>query len=102
VSLLEESGVPVGRGVAVATPLLSQSQPEFGGFNIQLGDLTATCVDMLLAKLARNERGIPSMRQTLLIQAPWVDGPAAFTPVAPKRPEPGARRRRLAENGKRA
>lgn len=82
VRLLREAGVPVGRDVAVATPLLSASQREFGGFNIQLRDLTAACVDMVLAKLARNERGLPPMRQTLLLQAPWADGPAAFVPAA--------------------
>jgi DNA-binding LacI/PurR family transcriptional regulator len=85
VQLLRDAGVPVGGEVAVTTPLLSAQQREFGGFNIQLRDLTATSVDMLLAKLARNERGIPSMRQTLLIQAPWVDGPAAFKPPVGKR-----------------
>ena len=85
VRLLREAGVPVGREVAVTTPLLSAHQREFGGFNIQLRNLTSACVDMVLAKLARNERGLPPMRQTLLIQAPWVDGPAAFTPAAGRR-----------------
>jgi len=82
VKLLRDAGLPVGREVAVATPLLSERQREFGGFNIQLSDLARTSVDMVLAKLARNERGLPPMRQTLLIQAPWVDGPAAFMPAA--------------------
>ncbi len=82
VALLRAAGLPVGRGVAVATPVLSDRQREFGGFNIHLRDLARTGVDMVLAKLARNERGVPPMRQTLLIQAPWVEGPAAFVPAA--------------------
>lgn len=93
VKLLLHAGLPVGREVAVATPLLSEHQHEFGGFNIQLKDLTATSVDMVLGKLARNERGIPVLRQTLLIQAPWVNGPAAFTPAASHQTQSARRKR---------
>ncbi len=80
---LAEAGLPVGRKVAVITPLRSEQQPEYGGYNIQLSNLAIAGVDMVLAKLFRNERGLPAERQTLLIQAPWVEGPAAFVP-APK------------------
>lgn len=83
VKWLLEAGIPVGREVAVVTPLMSEHQRELGGYNIQLGNIATTSVDMLLAKISRNERGLPAMRQTLLIQAPWVEGLAAFTP-APK------------------
>ena len=84
IDLLLRSGVPVGREVAVVTPLLDESHREFGGFNIQLSDLASACVDLVLAKLMRNERGIPAMYQTLLVHAPWIDGPTAFVP-APRR-----------------
>jgi DNA-binding LacI/PurR family transcriptional regulator len=82
VKWLIEAGIPVGQKVAVITPIRNDLQPEYGGYSIQLGHLAVASVDMVLAKLFRNERGVPTQRQTLLIQAPWIDGPAAFTPAA--------------------
>jgi hypothetical protein len=60
----------------VVTPTLTSGYEYLGGYDMSLRRLAGCAVDLLAGKLYRNEYGIPSIRQTVLVLGPWVE-PAA-------------------------
>lgn len=73
---LAELGVQAADGTAVVTPTLTPGHEHLGGYEMSLRTLAGCAVDLLAAKLYRNEYGIPGIRHTTLVLGPWVE-PAA-------------------------
>ncbi|MDQ8192812.1 LacI family DNA-binding transcriptional regulator [Coraliomargarita sp. SDUM461004] len=48
----------------------------FAGINQQPEQIGATTIDLVAAKIDRNERGIPASPQVSLVDSLWVDGPS--------------------------
>ena len=73
VKKLAAFGVSVPRDVVVTTTMRMPGREELGGFDISLQTLARSAVDLLAAKLYRNERGIPAVRQTVLVLGEYFD-----------------------------
>jgi DNA-binding LacI/PurR family transcriptional regulator len=69
-------GISVPRDVVVTTTMRISGREELGGFDISLRTLARSAVDLLAAKLYRNERGIPAVRQTVLVLGDYIDATA--------------------------
>ena len=78
---LASCGVAAPRDVVLTTTMQVPGHPELGGFDISLRTLARSAVDLLAAKLFRNEKGLPVLRQTVLVLGsysdPVIDGEAA-------------------------
>jgi LacI family transcriptional regulator len=68
---LAEFGAFRSHRVAVATPTLTPGSEHLGGYNMSLKALASSAIDLLAAKLYRNEYGAPVVRQTVLVLGPW-------------------------------
>jgi len=66
----------------VCLNLLYKNRPA-AGLDQQPRELGARSVEMLIAQLQRNERGIPEWPTTTTIPARWVEGPTLRPEVAP-------------------
>jgi LacI family transcriptional regulator len=73
---LAKVGIESSSSTTVVTPTLTSGYEYLGGYDMSLRRLAGCAVDLLAGKLYRNEYGIPSIRQTVLVLGPWVE-PAA-------------------------
>jgi DNA-binding LacI/PurR family transcriptional regulator len=80
-------GVRVPRDVLVTTTMRVPGREELGGFDISLRTLARSAVDLLVAKLYRNERGVPTIRQTVQVLGAYQD-PAALSARITREPSP--------------
>ncbi|MEX2381359.1 MAG: LacI family DNA-binding transcriptional regulator [Opitutales bacterium] len=78
---LEEQGLRVPGDMALAYLDMKVSQGpelyEVAGIDQRWEAVGEAMVDVLIAKLHNNERGIPEMPRTVLVPPKWVDGPTA-------------------------
>ncbi|MEX2606810.1 MAG: LacI family DNA-binding transcriptional regulator [Kiritimatiellia bacterium] len=78
---LEEQGLQVPEDVALAYLDMKVSPgPELSGvagIDQRWEAVGEAMVDVLIAKMHANERGIPDMPRTVLVPPKWVDGPTA-------------------------
>jgi LacI family transcriptional regulator len=78
---MEAAGVSVPRGAGfVSLNLLYKTRP-CAGLDQQPRELGARAVELLIAQLQRNERGVPEWATTTTIPARWVEGPTVRKPV---------------------
>lgn len=67
--------VPETHGFACINLLHESPTRSCAGLDLQPSELGARSVEMLIAQLQRNERGIPEWPTTTTIPARWADGP---------------------------
>jgi LacI family transcriptional regulator len=65
--------VPVDLGV-VMLDLNAANEPDFAGMNQLHDKIGAACVDLLVAQIHRNEKGLPAAPLTVMIDGEWVPG----------------------------
>jgi LacI family transcriptional regulator len=75
--ILAEVGIENSSNSTVVTPTLTSGYEHLGGYDMSLRRLAGCAVELLAGKLYRNEYGIPSIRQTVLVLGPWVDPTSA-------------------------
>jgi LacI family transcriptional regulator len=81
---MESAGASVPGTVGfVSLNLLYKTEP-CAGLDQQPRELGARAVELLIAQLQRNERGIPAWPTTMTIPARWVEGPTVRKPVERK------------------
>lgn len=78
---LSHIGIETPRDVVVTTTMHLPQHAELGGFDISLRSLARSAVDLVAAKLYRNEKGVPQMRQTVLVLGTFSD--PVFSPLPP-------------------
>jgi LacI family transcriptional regulator len=71
---LVEAGVPIGAGSGVAALSWQEGHPDCAGIRQPFAALAAGAVDMVVAQLHRNERGIPARPKAMLFEGDWVEG----------------------------
>lgn len=74
---LESAGVRCPRDVSYASVHLSKFDGSVAGMKQNSAQVGAAAVDLLINTLRHNERGIPSIAHTVLINGTWVDGKTA-------------------------
>jgi len=72
---MTEAGMPVPRGAGFFSLNLTLHSRPCAGLDLQPRLLGSRGVEMLIAQLQRNERGVPGHPSTTMIAALWVDGP---------------------------
>jgi LacI family transcriptional regulator len=78
VEWMTKLGLRVPRDVQIAALDLSQaSTPRTSGVDQRHYLVGAVSVDMLLGQMYLNERGVPPVPRTVLVEGQWVDGPTA-------------------------
>ncbi|TSJ77315.1 LacI family DNA-binding transcriptional regulator [Rariglobus hedericola] len=72
---LTEAGyrVPVDLGV-VMLDHNAANEPDFAGMKQRHDKIGAACVDLLVAQIHRNEKGLPAAPLTVMIDGEWVSG----------------------------
>jgi DNA-binding LacI/PurR family transcriptional regulator len=73
---LRRAGLGVPQDVAFACLGLDPADGELAGVDQRLEQVAAAAVDMVIAQLTRNERGLPDTPKTLMISGVWRDGPS--------------------------
>jgi LacI family transcriptional regulator len=89
--MLEEAGYRIPEDVGLA--MLDRNpriEHEFAGMNQRHDAIGAACVDIVVAQIHRNERGLPSAPRTVMVDSIWEPGftvrtlrPAAKAAVRP-------------------
>jgi LacI family transcriptional regulator len=83
---LVQAGYRVPRDVALVALDWNESTPEWAGVVQNARAVGQAAADLVVAQLRRNERGIPTSPQTLLIEGRWLDGSTvAHVPSAGRR-----------------
>lgn len=88
---LRGAGVRVPEDVSCATLYWKEDRPFLSGYDQKHELMAATAVDLVVAQLSRNERGLPENEKTFLIQAEWREGAT----LRPRGQTAGARAARL-------
>ena len=98
--LSNDRGIPkhlqaAGSRVAFASLDRYPEDESFAGIDQAHEQIGSTVVDLIVAQVNRNERGVPPYSKMVLIEGSWVDGPSAPDRATP----PGGPRatRRLAD-----
>lgn len=72
---LQEAGYRVPQDIGLAMlDRDSLSFPQFAGMNQRHDAIGAACVDIVVAQIHRNERGLPSAPRTVMIDGIWEPG----------------------------
>ncbi|MBC8039809.1 MAG: LacI family DNA-binding transcriptional regulator [Opitutaceae bacterium] len=71
---LADAGIAVGNKVGIATLSWKESSSDCAGIRQPFAALGAGAVDMVVAQLHRNERGIPARPKAMLFEGDWIDG----------------------------
>ena len=74
VKWLRSDGMRVPEDVSVATLYWKSDRAYMTGYYQNHELMAAAAVDMVVAQLHRNERGLPASEKTMLIQAEWREG----------------------------
>jgi len=73
---LEAMRVRVPKDVGLAHLDLSEDNKSYAGVVQHNEAIGAAAFDLLLGQILRNERGVPAMRKTVMIEGSWRDGPS--------------------------
>jgi hypothetical protein len=60
--------------VGIATPFALPSAAEISGVSPDLPLIAANAIDLLVAQLHRNDRGLPRKPKRLVVTGHWVEG----------------------------
>jgi len=71
---LLKSQIPVGKSVDVATMSWQAKFPDCTGILHPFAALGSGTVDLVVAQLHRNERGIPKHQKAMLFEGDWIEG----------------------------
>ncbi len=71
---IEQWKLPVPHRLGVACPLLPTTRDNLSGVLEDNHRIGAAAVDLLVAMIQRNERGVPAHPQRLLIRGSWIQG----------------------------
>lgn len=71
---IAELGLRAPENIGLACLELWDDIPEISGINRECEAIGAAAVDELVAKLGRNERGLPDRGRVLLLQGSWIEG----------------------------
>lgn len=74
---IESSGLNVPGDVAFATLAWDSNNPNCAGIDQHSDQVGAAGIDLLIAQLQRNERGLPKHPRTIMIEGSWKDGKTA-------------------------
>jgi LacI family transcriptional regulator len=78
---LADAGLPVPGAVGFFSLNLTLHPRPCAGLDLQPRMLGGRGIEMLIAQLQRNERGIPDRASTAMIPGSWVDGPTLVAQV---------------------
>ncbi len=78
---LDDAGLRIPEDIGYAC--LASAKPNFAGIDQNGEAVGAAAIDLLVAQLHRNERGIPMQPTTLLVEGRWVPGPTVRPLTAP-------------------
>ncbi len=85
---IQEMGWRVPQDVAFVNVDAAPEFPDIGGFNQRHELHGSVAVDMVVGQLLRNQRGIPEVPRSTLIEGTWVDGLS----IPPKADIPGIKK----------
>jgi LacI family transcriptional regulator len=71
---LRKAGISVPGEIGVLNVYWRQDHPDCSGFYQDYETLGATAVDMVVAQLHRNERGLPKVPKVMLLPGEWREG----------------------------
>ena len=77
---LEDSGISIPDEVAFTTLNWEEDDPHIAGINQRPENIGSAAMDILVGQIRRNERGIPEVPKTMMVEGVWVDGPSV--PIA--------------------
>lgn len=69
-----DSNIQVGKAVGVATMSWQAQYPDCAGILHPFAALGGGAVDLVVAQLHRNERGIPKHQKAMLFEGNWIEG----------------------------
>lgn len=72
--LLADAGVLIGKKVGVASLSWQANYADCAGMLQPFAELGFGAVDMVVAQLHRNERGVPARAKAMLFEGDWIDG----------------------------
>ncbi|HRE04015.1 MAG TPA: LacI family DNA-binding transcriptional regulator [Opitutaceae bacterium] len=75
VDWMEAEGLQLPRDVGFAHLNWTERSAPCSGIDQRAGLLGAAAVESVVAQLHRNERGLPTVAQSLAIEGVWIDGP---------------------------
>lgn len=81
---LHELGLAVPRDLALVHLDAAVAETPCAGIDQRSQDIGAAALDLLLAQIHRNERGVPRQRKTVLMEGGWLDGPTVSEPSTAK------------------
>jgi DNA-binding LacI/PurR family transcriptional regulator len=73
---LRRRGIRSPGDIDFATLNWVKSEPEIAGINQRPAAIGAAAVDLAIAQIRRNERGIPEIPVTSMVEGAWVNGPS--------------------------
>lgn len=74
VQRIQSLDLPCMRHAGFATLSWREELPEIAGLRHPMEALGAAAVDIVVAQIHRNERGIPARAKTMLVEGDWVEG----------------------------
>lgn len=77
--LLQEAGAEVPAKLGFVTLSYNEQMPHCSGMRQPAELMGAGAVDLVVAQLHRNERGIPESPKTVLVEGTWMDGTTLWT-----------------------
>lgn len=73
---LRRAGIRAPGDIDFATLNWVKSETEIAGINQRPAAIGAAAVDLIVAQIRRNERGIPEIPVTSMVEGAWVNGPS--------------------------
>lgn len=77
---LERRGRRVPQDIGLVNLNAGEAKTPYAGIDQRAGDVGGAALDLLLAQILRNERGLPPLRKTVMIEGVWQDGPTLPSP----------------------
>lgn len=74
---IQEAGLSVPGDVAYASLAWDPKDTRCAGINQHSDQVGAAGIDLLIAQLQRNERGLPKHPRTIMVEGSWMDGETA-------------------------
>lgn len=71
--ILIEAGLPMDR-VGFATLSWHETHPKLSGIKQPFAELGAAVIDLVIAQIHRNERGVPAAPKAMLMEGEWMEG----------------------------
>lgn len=72
--ILEEAGAQIPERLGLVCPSWRPETPEITGISLPFSALGSAAVDLVVAQIHRNEKGIPQFPQAVLLEGQWVEG----------------------------